>query len=230
MSDSEDKIDFAMVLASSVHDMKNSVGMLLASLEAVIEEMPPTNARQANLFNTLHYESSRINGELIQLLTIYRMNSDFLPVSIDEHYVVDVLEEQVARNSSLMETGNIELELRCDEDLAWYYDLDLVGSVVHNVLVNCVRYTKSRLILSADIEDEFLHIRIQDNGPGYPDTMLRSPTDLVDKADVNDGDTHLGLYFAECIAKMHKQNEHKGYIKLENGGELGGGVFSLFIP
>lgn len=38
MSDSPKKgIDFAMVLASSVHDMKNSVGMLLASLDQLME-------------------------------------------------------------------------------------------------------------------------------------------------------------------------------------------------
>lgn len=223
-------IDFSLVIASSVHDMKNSVGMLLASLEGVIQETPPENDEQANRFSTLHYEASRINSELVQLLTIYRMQNQFLPVQIDEHYVIDVLEDQVARNHMLMETGGIELKLNCSENLHWYYDDDLIGSVVHNVFVNCIRYTKSVIGISASVEDDFLCIIIEDDGPGYPEHMLEKPSNLVEEAEVSRGNTHLGLYFAEQIAAMHKQNNRQGYIKLENGGSMGGGVFKFYIP
>lgn len=230
MTNLDDNIDFSLVLASSVHDMKNSVGMLLASLEAVIEEAPPANETQARRFSTLHYEASRINGELIQLLTLYRMQNEFLPVRIDEHYVIDVIEDQVARNHMLMETAGIELVMHCDENLNWYYDLDLIGSVLHNVVVNSARYTKSVIDVSAIVEDDFLCITVADNGPGFPDEMLQKPAGLVEEAEVSKGGTHLGLYFAEQIANRHKQHNRSGYIKLENGGALGGGIFKLFIP
>lgn len=231
MSDSDSTIDFSTVLASSVHDMKNSVGMLLASLESLIEDTPPKNEEESRRFTVLQYEASRINGELIQLLTLYRMQSKVLPVRIDQHYVIDVLEDQMARNHLLVETGDIAMELQCDDNLNWYYDLDLIGSVVHNVIVNCVRYTKSRIRISAQQENEYLRITVADDGPGYPDHMLKKPTSLLDElADVNDGGTHLGLYFAEKIAGMHRQQDKQGYVKLENGGELGGGIFSLYIP
>ncbi|MFL0809437.1 MAG: HAMP domain-containing histidine kinase [Agarilytica sp.] len=229
MSD-EQNIDFSLVIASSVHDMKNSIGMLLASLEGVIQDTPPQNEDQEKRFNTLHYEASRINSELIQLLTIYRMQNDFLPTQIDEHYVIDVLEDQVARNHMLLETGGVELSMACSEDLHWYYDDDLIGSVVHNVFVNCIRYTKSVISLQAEIKGEFLCITIEDDGPGYPDHMLEKPSDLVNDAQVSRGNTHLGLYFAEQIALMHKQNNRHGYIELENGGTLGGGVFRIYLP
>ena len=230
MTDKNDSIDFSMVLASSVHDMKNSVGMLLASLESVIADSPPANPEQSGRFRTLHYEASRINGELIQLLTIYRMQNEFLPVRVDEHYVIDVLEDQVARNHTLVETGGLNLNLRCDENLSWFYDLDLVGSVVHNILVNCTRYTKTAILVSAEVTDDMLCIAIEDDGPGYPEEMLARPSGLVEEAEVNKGATHLGLYFAEKIAQFHKQKNRCGYIKLENGGELGGGVFKIYIP
>ncbi len=230
MDENKNEIDFSMVLASSVHDMKNSVGMLLASLEGVIEETPPTNAAQAHRFSTLHYEASRINSELIQLLTIYRMQNEFLPIRIDEHYVFDVLEDQVARNHILLETKGIDLVLDCSEDLNWYFDLDLIGSIVHNVIVNCVRYTKSEILVKASVQDDLLEILIADNGPGYPDEMILRPAGQVNDGSMNDGQTHLGLYFAERIAVMHTQNNRCGYIKLENGKYLGGGCFKLVIP
>lgn len=223
-------IDFATVLASSVHDMKNSVGMLLASIEAILQHSPPEDATQAKNFSTLHYEASRINGELIQLLTLYRMDSEFLPVRIDQHYVVDVLEEQIARNFSLYETSGVHVDMVCDENLHWYYDVDLVGGVLHNIIVNCIRYTRSRLVVSAEIIDDLLCISIADDGRGYPKNMLSNPSHLVEDAQFSKGATHLGLYFANVIAELHVQNNRHGFIQLENGGPLNGGVFQLFIP
>ena len=230
MSNNDSPIDFSMVLASGVHDMKNSVGMLLASLESVIADTPPTNDVQARRFTTLHYEASRINSELIQLLTIYRMQDNHLPVHIDEHYLIDVLEDQVARNHMLIETGALQLQFNCEDDLRWYFDADLIGSVVHNVFVNSTRYTKTTIAVGAELVDDLLCITIADDGPGYPEDMLRRPAGLIDEGDVSKGETHLGLYFAERIAAFHKQNNRVGYIELANGGELGGGVFKLFLP
>lgn len=230
MTDKTDSLDFSTVLASSVHDMKNSVGMLLASLESLIEETPPATEDQSRRFSTLHYEASRINSELIQLLTIYRMQNNFLPVHIDEHYIIDILEDQIARNHTLMETRGVECTLNCDPDLCWYLDHDLIGSVVHNIVVNCVRYTDKVLRISASLNDELLCISVEDDGPGYPPAMLRNPCGLVEDAEVSKGATHLGLYFAEKIATFHRQNNRRGYIQLENGGDLGGGIFRLYIP
>ena len=230
MTDSEQNLDFALVLASSVHDMKNSVGMLLASLEQVIEETPPSNDVQSKRFSTLHYEASRINGELIQLLTIYRMQNNFLPIQIDEYYVIDILEDQIARNHTLIETGHIQMDLDCNPDLSWCFDSDLIGSVVHNIIVNCSRYTKSKIFIGAKEEDDMLVITVADNGTGYPDNMLESPSMLVETAELSKNATHLGLYFAEKIASMHKQNNRHGYIQLKNGEPLGGGAFKIYLP
>ena len=182
MKKEDGHIDFSMVLASSVHDMKNSVGMLLASLEQLMAQTPVHETGVARHFNTLHYEASRINSELVQLLTIYRMQNDFLPVRIDENYVIDVLEEQIARNQMLFETANIALTLECDPALTWYYDEDLVANVIHNVLINCARYTKSALKVIAREEGSYLCLTIADNGSGYPPHMLKKnalqPPDL----------------------------------------------------
>lgn len=225
-----DSVDFSLVLASSVHDMKNSVGMLLASLEGYMATNPPRDDAQFAHFNTLNYEASRINAELVQLLTIYRMQNDHLPLRIDQHYVIDVLEDQVARNHNLIESKGVHLNLDCDDNLEWCFDADLVGSVVQNVIVNCSRYTRNELLVKARVEHDLLEIVVADDGNGYPPAMLECPDSVINEADVSSGKTHLGLYFAEQIARLHKQNNRLGHIKLENEGPLGGGVFRLFLP
>lgn len=230
MTNTTQGVDFALVLAASVHDMKNSIGMLIASLEQVIEEQPPENDMQAQHFNTLHYEASRINGELVQLLTIYRMQNDHLPFRQDQHYVLDILEDQLARNHGLIENRQLSLSLDCADNFAWYFDGDLVGSVIQNIIVNCCRYTRNRLLVKAGKEDDMLCITIADDGAGYPESMIQAPGQQVKTGDVNSGTTHLGIYFAEQIAALHKQHNRRGFIKLANGAPLGGGVFKIFLP
>ena len=95
-------IDFSMVLASAVHDMKNSLGMLLNSLDELRNEHEQTLAG-SNKFNMLQYEAERMHNDLVQLLGIYRLGEDNLSAHIDEHFVPDFLADHLARHTPLLE-------------------------------------------------------------------------------------------------------------------------------
>lgn len=62
--------DFSAILASSAHDMKNSLCLLIQLIEEVSEQVPQGSATE-NMAK-VHYEAQRINSGLIQLLTLYR--------------------------------------------------------------------------------------------------------------------------------------------------------------
>lgn len=222
--------DFSFMLASSVHDMKNSLGMLLTTLDETMRDMPAKTPEQQQRFATLQYEASRINGELIQLLSLYRMNLQAMPIRVEENYVRDAIDDQLARNDMLFVSRHLNVNFNCDEDLLWYFDSDLVGGVLHNVLVNCARYTRSQLSIKAWLEDSGLFVQIEDDGQGYPEAMLSQPVDLGASVSFESGSTNLGLYFAQTVAQLHKAKDRKGSIALANGGDLGGGVFTLFLP
>jgi signal transduction histidine kinase len=131
----------------------------------------------------------------------------------------------------LFQTRNISVEIDCDPDLAWYFDDELVGSVIHNILVNGARYSKDSMLLRASIENNQLHFTIADDGEGYPPMMLECPEKLLDKSvDFEEGSTHLGLYFAQCVAMLHQQGDQHGCIRLSNQSPLGGGLFELILP
>ncbi|RDH42041.1 sensor histidine kinase [Zooshikella ganghwensis] len=224
-------LDFSLVLAATVHDMKNSLGMLLGSIEETVEQFPPETQQQAQHYALLHYEASRVNNDLIQLLGLYRLDQNQLLLQIEEHFVMDLLEEQTLRNKILFDARNIILEVDCPPHLSWYYDRDLVACVINNVLVNTLRYTNDQIKITAQATHE-LTIEIADNGPGYPDHMLIDPLHYHSQKSINThtGSTHLGLYFSQRIAQLHTQEKSTGYIQLENNSELGGGVFKLVLP
>jgi signal transduction histidine kinase len=222
-------LDFSFVLASSVHDMKNSVGMLLTTLAAMTEKYPPQDVEQAKFFSTLEYEAARINTELIQLLALYRMDEQKLLFEIDEHIVLDVIEEQIARNDTLFKTRQISLDIDCDPDLIWYFDSEMLGGVLNNLLVNCARYSRQRICVKANIENGYLVISVEDDGKGYPDSMLQDAS-ASNAVSFSSGSTRLGLIFARKVLEMHKSKDRLGRLHLENGGSLGGGVVQLFLP
>ena len=230
MTEENQDISFSFVLASSVHDMKNSLGMLLNTLAEVMVQYPPQNESHAKYYSVLEYEAARINSELIQLLSLYRLDNDYIHVHIDEYFVADLLNEQVARNHELLQMKTIELMVDCDESLIGYFDNDLVSGVLNNILVNCARYSKEKIKLSASQTTEGLCISIEDDGPGYPEDMLNASTFAKSRTNFANGRPHLGLLFANKVALMHKNKSRQGFINLSNSGSLGGGCFKLFLP
>lgn len=220
-------VNFSLLFASSIHDMKNSLGMVLSSIEKMHEEVSqgedPTLA-------TLHYEASRVSNELIHLLGLYRIENERFPLCIDEYYVLETIDEAVIKNNLLFLTHLIEISVKCDDELMWFYDNALIAGVLNNVIVNAVRYTKKRIIIEAVEVDGFLKISVSDDGCGFPENMRKDPGGQVKNINFSTGSTSMGLYFAEQIAAMHCSEEREGYLSLENGGSLGGGVFNLFLP
>lgn len=221
-------IDFSMVLALTVHDMKNSLGMLLNSLDELRMENENT-FDDSSKFNTLQYEAERIHNDLVQLLGIYRLGENNLSAHIEEHFVPDFLSEQLARHTPLLKGLDIECSI-VTEDINGFFDADLLTGVLNNTINNAIRYTKTRIRLTANEQDGYLVIGVEDDGEGYPEHMQHNGTLSFKSLDFNTGSTSLGLFFVSAVADLHSEGERTGYIKLHNGGPLGGGVFELWLP
>lgn len=224
----DQSIDFSMVLASAVHDMKNSLGMLLNSLDELRQEKENTFG-ESKQFNMLQYEAERMHNDLVQLLGIYRLGENNLSAHIEEHYVPDFLTEHLARHTPLLEGLGIEYSVS-SEDINGFFDSDLLTGVLNNTINNAIRYTKSRIRLTARMQGGSLVIGVEDDGSGYPVAMQHSGTLNFKSLDFNSGSTSLGLFFASSVAQLHSNGSSTGSIKLHNGGEYGGGVFEIWLP
>lgn len=229
MKERKDKIDFSSVLGAAVHDMKNSLSLMIQSIED-LETTLREHGVGIDEAASIHYQAARLNTGLIQLLSLYRTQLDELPLNIDEHYVDDFLDDVIAYNQNHISTRAIEIDIQQEEDLYWYFDMDLVNVLVSDALVNAMRYGNKQLKVSVYEDNNFLQIKIEDDGPGYPDKMLEITNAELSQLDISAGRTGLGLFFARLIAHAHNSDERKGNISLTNGGSLGGGVFLLSLP
>jgi K+-sensing histidine kinase KdpD len=229
----EDKMDFLDILASTLHDVKNSLGILFNTLEESIEQCREKECSLYGGFFTLQYEIKRLNHNMIRLLSLYKKEKSQFTINVDYYPVDEIIDDIVIQNKPLLSSKGIEIETDCPEGLFWTFDRSLVSGVLDNVLNNSFRYTNDKVRISANKEGEYLLLRIEDNGRGYPECMLVDDKEELSykrTIDFESGSTGLGLYFSMLVAKSHMNENREGYISILNGGALGGGAFTIYIP
>ncbi len=224
----QNELDFSSILATSAHDMKNSLFMLLQSIEHLdlADNLTP---KQHQAFADLHYQTSRINGSLMQLLALYRDEQNQLPLYIEENSVAEMLHEVLDRNRLYLNSHHVKVVLDVDPDLNGYFDQDLVTYLIADIFINALRHTKKSITLRAFSDQQYLNIQVEDDGDGYPEHML-AINNTDSQFNACKGRSGLGLLFAKKIASEHKTKQLQGHILLENKSGSGGSVFTLRLP
>ncbi|MCV2885271.1 HAMP domain-containing histidine kinase [Aestuariibacter sp. AA17] len=230
MNNERHPIDFSTVLAAAVHDMKNSLCLLSQTIEELSLKVEDSNSVAKNHLATAHYEASRLNTGLVQLLSLYRAEIESLPLNVDECYIEDLIDELLYNNESYAKHKGLTLTVEQSGNLVWYLDRDLVVLLINDVIINAMRYCKSTIQLKIFEENGYIVFQVEDDGKGYPSSMLKATTINIQDFDISHGRTGLGLFFARLIAGAHSTGNRKGEIVLSNGGTLGGSVFTLRLP
>lgn len=223
-------IDFSTVLAAAIHDMKNSLYLLQESINGLNHCIDADNDAAKPHLSTAHYEASRLNTGLVQLLSLYRAELENLPINEDECFIDDLLEDLLLSHEHYLGHKNMSVETEQSPDLVRYFDKELISLLLNDILVNAMRYGKNAIKMNAFEQDNWLMIQIEDDGEGYPDSMLEANTAQMQNVNISEGRTGLGLFFARMIAAAHRRGDRQGEIMLSNGGSLGGSVFTLKLP
>lgn len=228
---STEKLDLTTVMASTVHDVKNSLGLIGADLESVAADLAYSDPEKADVLYRMLQETNRINSGLSHMLGVYRIDHNLVHPTLDEVLVLEVLEDAAARYAGTLENQHISVTIDCpDEDLVWVMDENLVSHVLTNILTNAIRYTRSKILLSGRVVNGELCLGITDDGEGYPKELLNC---LEPNASlrVKTSSTGLGLYFAHRIAELHYHEGagKSGHIETVNRPE-GGAFFGLWLP
>ncbi|MEH6435680.1 sensor histidine kinase [Massilia sp. DD77] len=235
MEESQHSDELFMFLASTAHDMKNSISVLSGTLECLLDAASPETEKAYPQMAQMLYQTRRLNDNLMQLLALYkRVGKPEYPFDVQPLEIGQLVEQVVALERVLLESRGIALELDVDPQLIWHFDEDLIVGVVSHAINNAVHYTRDRIRLAAREVDGMLEIRVEDNGAGFPKSLLDAgaPAHAAGAGGVNflTNSAGLGLYFSGEVARMHRHRERHGTVALENGGALGGGCFVLRLP
>ncbi len=223
-------MDIQTLMASTVHDVKNSLGLIDGQLNDIVKRVEVNDPESAHEIRRIQLECGRINNGMVHMLGLYKVSLGNFGPLIEEVWVNDVVANVTARFTELLADLDIELQVDTSEfeDL-WYMDANLIEGLLSNVLTNSIRYTKSKLTFKVREHDGWLNIRMMDDGPGFPEAMQK----LVDQPEAvcfQSGATGLGLFFCKKIAEMHVNEDRVGYVELTNHPDTGGAVFDLWLP
>ena len=229
--------DLSLFLASTAHDMKNSISVLTGTLERLLVQPVPASEADGAYAQMAHmlYQTKRLNDNLIQLLALYKqLGKPEYPFDVQPLEMQHLVDQVILAEQVLLRSKNIALETDYEPNLVWHFDEDLIVGVVGHAINNAINYTFDRVRLAIRIIDGCLEIRVEDNGVGYPAAMLEAGASAMSgrREGVNflTNSTGLGLHFSSEVAKMHKHRGRTGHLRLENGGAFGGGCFVLTLP
>lgn len=224
-----ESLDFSTVLAGCIHDVKNSLGILINRIAEVSAALGDGKHKIA--LEQLQYQGKRINNHLVQLLVLYRIDQARYFANISEIGIRDFLADTLDPYIPMFTNKNIAVSICCSDDLYWYIDSDLMQGVLVNIMNNLYIYAQSKIEIAAWEENQTFILQIKDDGPGYPDAIFcMSMRNAQKRFSFKSSSTGLGLFFSEIAAEMHRNNGKKGYITISNDGINGGGCFSIVLP
>ncbi|MFL1514889.1 sensor histidine kinase [Pseudomonas prosekii] len=229
MNDTEQALDFSTVIASTVHDMKNSLAMLMQAHSQWLARLP--DQKQSTEQGVIEFEFAHLNGMLVQLLGLYKLGVNQMPLQPAYHELDDFIEAQLAAHQDVFASRGIMATYEVDPlSPLGFFDRELIATVLGNSINNAIRFARDSLLITVSDEAGQLVITVNDDGEGYPAQMIERQADYVQGINHSSGSTGLGLYFAGRIAALHQRNGVGGFTRISNGGPLGGGVFSVYLP
>lgn len=183
-----------------VHDLKNELGALEASLQRLA--LRPV----AGLAETAHRQCRRLRQRLVMYLSVYGGADELRPVRDDES-PAELLAAIAARHAE--PDAGIEVVFRADPDApaCWYLDRRLVMMALDAALHNALRFARHRIELGLRVEESHLVITVDDDGPG-----------LDPAVPLEQHGTGLGTILCRAVAQAHGTHRADGGVRLFNRG------------
>jgi two-component system sensor histidine kinase PhoQ len=116
----------------------------------------------------------------------------------------------------------LSLSTECPPDLSWRIDEGDLFEILGNVMDNAAKWAKQRVRARAWRENGRLHLRIEDDGPGFGDTA--SVLQIHVRGDERVPGHGVGLAVVNDLVASHH-----GELKLDRGG-LGGALVDIVLP
>lgn len=220
------------LLAASIHEIKNRFGLLYAELDQLLAALP-LNDQHSHTADQIKSEAQFIGSELVRVLASYKTLDSGASANISQQFLLDFLEEKIARHSYTARANGVQIDFECDDDLTGFFDAGIVSIVLDTALYNAIKEGAKTLLITADHEQGSgeLTIRVHDNGPGFPQAMLQAgDAGGPGSIKAESGSTGLGLHFARRLLGLQQEGERRGTLSLENSTRLGGACVTLHLP
>lgn len=224
------KADF---ITTVTHELRTPVTSIRSMSKIILDYADEMTLDQRNDYlRILVSESERISRLINQVLDLEKIQSEAAPMRRERVDMARILRNATASIAQLFAERRIEVSMNItDKPCLVRGDRDRLMQVVVNLLSNAQKFCppeNGRVETTLIIENGFLELRVQDNGPGIPTetqamifekfTQVHSPETGKPKG------TGLGLFITKNIIEQHGGDI---YVKSEEGQ---GACFIVRLP
>lgn len=193
----------AALLRSVSHDLRSPLATIRGVSSDLRDRADFQDAEHQRLLGLVVTESERLDRIVANLLSLSRIEAgafepDREPVEVDE-----MIERSVGRLGRLFEDGQLRVQVAPGLPLA-DVDATQIDQVIANLLENAARHTGpgTRIVVSADCDDEMIRISVTDDGPGMGEACFQPPPHgqpPIGRAP----STGIGLTICQAIVEAH---------------------------
>lgn len=217
--------DERILRATIAHDIRTPVAITKGNLEILQEFFPQQELSENKVIQLIDGSMNHVN-RLEQFMNVmHQLNSivDIEPAYNEMHLkaleqkIRDICEKLCAKN-------NIEYNFHGGENCLVIVDEMIVQEVEDNILVNALRFAKSKIEVNMSVKNEYLYFTIEDDGEGFKEAPQKLGQAYYKKRKEK-GDIHygLGLYICKVLC-----NKHGGDLLLNNNSEGGAAATATF--
>ena len=92
-----------------------------------------------------------------------------------------------------------------------YLDKNILFQIAENLVSNAVRFARNQISVRLILTDRTLSLEVADDGPGFPDELLKTGVKPFHKGNEDAEHFGMGLYICDLLCR-----KHGGYLKIEN--------------
>ncbi len=218
-------------LSLVTHDLKTPIARIQGNAELILNEAASSlTEKQKGSVAAIVHTTEELSKYVETVLDLTRIESAEVPLQKATKDINQAIMEVVESKQPQAADKNITLDTDLDPIFSFKFDVRLIRRVIANLVENAIKYSPegSHIRLISREEDNWVHVSVEDQGIGIPDTEQEKvfakfyrgqhPLTAAVKG------TGLGLYLARYFVELHE-----GIIKLKS--EVGkGSTFTVSLP
>lgn len=210
-----------LFMASTLHEAKNQLGQLMLMVDN-LKAQAQLNA-EADTAKQLDYQFQLLSFRLNQILQSYKQPSHH-QLRLDYHELDDFFLEVSIRHHMIKD----KITIIYDEDVSicHCFDESLMANVIDTFLYNALQAGAKTVHLSCQQDTtpdpSGLWITIEDDGPGFPQSLLNQSFTETKAGDLRQNKSGLGLYMAYQIIMAHSNHNTAAQMLIDNNSTLSG--------
>ena len=188
--------------AAFAHDLRNPITVLKGSLKLLRNGTADEQA-----IDRLESYTLRIEQYVEAMSSIQRI--DQMPVRISE-VTASALRAELEETARLF-APSLYIEIAVQNTGTLRIDHGIFLNVAENLIGNAARFAKKKLELALALENDSLLRSVADDGPGFPDELLKNGPKPFGRLEENSEHFGMGLYSSSLLCR-----KHGGNLRLEN--------------